>query len=138
MHVYPITRRELLQSAACGFGALAARSLAAATAGPIEQPPMFAPRAKRVIFLFMGGGPSQVDTFDYKPELVRRDGSQIDFVGVRFGTFGQRTQRQLMRPLWPFQQHGESGAWVSSLFPYIAQHVDKICFLKDVAARWSQ
>lgn len=138
----PVTRRELLQSAACGFGALAARGLTAneltadglTASGAIagERPPMYPARAKRVIFLFMGGGPSQVDTFDYKPDLVRRDGSDIDFVGVRFGTFGQQTKRKLMRPLWPFQQHGQSGAWVSSLFPHIARHVDKICFLRGM------
>jgi hypothetical protein len=138
----PISRRELLRSAGCGFASLAAASLCAdgaraeqALAAQLTDaaiaPPAFA-RAKRIIFLFMAGGPSHVDTFDYKPELFRRDGTEIDFVGVRFGTFGKQTKRQLMRPLWDFRQYGQSGAWVSSLFPHLAQHVDKLCFLHSM------
>ena len=136
-HRHCYSRRELLKSSACGFASLAVAGLCAdhAQAAPAfgaALPPMFAPRARRVIFLFMGGGPSQVDTFDYKPELFRRDGQKIDFVGVRFIDFGQQTKQRLMQPLWDFQQHGESGAWVSTLFPHLSQHVDKICFLKGM------
>lgn len=132
-----VSRRELLQAAGCGFGALAAAGIraeqaaGAGTASAALAPP-FAPRAKRVIFLFMAGGPSHLDTFDYKPELFRRDGTEIDFVGVRFNTFGKQSKRQLMRPLWKFGQHGQSGAWASTLFPHLAQHVDKLCFLKGM------
>jgi hypothetical protein len=97
-----------------------------AGAGPAA---MFAPRAKRVILVFMQGGPSHVDTFDYKPHLIARDGQSIDFTGVRFGDFGQKTQQRLMKPLWRFARHGESGRYVSELFPHIAQHVDDLCFL---------
>lgn len=132
-------RREMLQRAGCGFGSLAlgamlnGRSAAAAArsadATRSEKQPMFAPRAKRVIFIFMQGGPSHVDTFDYKPELIRRDGTQIDFTGVRFGDFGQVTQKTLMKPLWRFRRYGDCGHPVSALFPHIGRHVDDLCFL---------
>lgn len=91
--------------------------------------PMFAPRAKRVIFLFMQGGPSHVDSFDYKPELRRRDGQSIEFTGVRFGTFGKKSSRRLMGPLWDFGRYGACGRHVSALFPHTAGIVDELCFL---------
>ena len=94
--------------------------------------PMIPPRAKRVIFIFMQGGPSQVDSFDYKPDLIARDGKTIDFTGVRFGTFGKVSKRTLMKPLWKFRQYGECGQHVSELFPEIAKHVDELCFLKGM------
>ena len=134
-------RRRILQRAACGFGALALTGLAARTDGrlPEETPttlaarqPMFPPRAKRVIFIFMQGGPSQVDSLDYKPELLKRDGTAIDFTGVRFGTFGTPSKRTLLKPLWGFRQYGESGQWVSDLFPEMARHVDKLCLIKSM------
>ncbi|MEM9657250.1 MAG: DUF1501 domain-containing protein [Planctomycetota bacterium] len=133
-HCPNASRRELLQSAACGFAALAATGMGArfgnaSLSSGSAAPPMYAPKAKRIIFLFMAGGPSHVDTFDHKPELARRNGQEIDFVGVRFNTFGKESKRRLLRPLWGFRQYGESGAWVSSLFPHVAQHVDKLCFL---------
>ena len=131
------SRREMLRRASCGFGSLALASLltdrlAAGRSSTIPltaKLPMFAPKAKRVIFVFMQGGPSHMDTFDYKPELLAADGQEIDFTGVRFGTFGKQSKRKLMKPMWDFAQHGNSGRWVSSLFPHIAKHVDDLCFL---------
>jgi hypothetical protein len=133
MFNHQYSRRDLLRRTACGFGGLALSHLAAGRA-LAENPlaPRAAPaaaRAKRVIFLFMAGGPSHVDSFDPKPELTRRDGQSIDFVGVRFGTKGKLTQRQLMAPMWKFRQYGQSGTAVSQLFPEIAQHADDLCFL---------
>ncbi|MHC4996684.1 MAG: DUF1501 domain-containing protein, partial [Planctomycetota bacterium] len=135
----PASRRELLSSAACGFGSLALAGLASEAQGrpkrvdPLApKQPHFAPKAKRVIFLFMQGGPSHMDTFDYKPTLFESDGKSIDFTGVRFNTFGQKSQRQLMKPLWGFKRHGQCGQHVSSLFPEIAKHVDDLCFLKGM------
>jgi hypothetical protein len=93
---------------------------------------MFAPRAKRIIFVFMQGGPSHVDSFDYKPDLIAKDGQSIDFTGVRFGDFGQSTKQKLMKPLWRFHQYGQTGKHVSDLFPLIGQHVDDLCFLHGV------
>src|SRR5213080_371868 len=135
------TRRHLLKSAACGFGYLAFAGLAAeaaATERPSTRPaaadappppapgaprhyvsplaaktPHFAPAAKRVIFLFMQGGPSHVDTFDYKPQLVADDG--------KAGGRGK-----LMAPQWKFQQYGKSGLWISDLFPNVARHADDL------------
>ncbi|MEE2712764.1 MAG: DUF1501 domain-containing protein [Planctomycetota bacterium] len=122
------SRRELLQRTACGFGSLALSGMLKAQ----DPVPMFPPRAKRVIFIFMQGGPSHVDTFDYKPELIKRDGQSIDFTGVRFGTFGKVSKRRLMKPLWDFKQHGECGRWVSDLFPHQAQVVDDLCFIRSM------
>jgi hypothetical protein len=129
-----LKRRAVLQGA-CGFGALALGGSHALASGPdllAPKPPMFLPRAKRVIFIFMQGGPSHVDTFDYKPELIQRDGQSIGFTGVRFGTFGKKSNRRLMKPLWKFQQHGESGHWVSELFPHQAAIVDDLCFIHSM------
>lgn len=130
------TRRQILQAAACGFGGMALQAMLARAARAESQSPrhpsgvsMFAARAKRVIFVFMQGGPSHVDTFDFKPELLQRDGASIDFTGVRFGDFGQSTKQRLMKPLWKFARHGECGRSVSELFPHIARHVDDLCFL---------
>lgn len=135
------SRRQLLQNSACGMGALALAGMLSeqTKAAPVrsvhsltERAPMSAPRAKRLIFVFMQGGPSHVDSFDYKPELIRRDGKSIEFTGVRFNTFGQVSERLLMKPLWKFRQYGECGQHVSELFPHIARHVDDLCFLKGM------
>jgi hypothetical protein len=80
----------------------------------------------------MAGGPSHVDTFDYKPELLANDGKKIDFVGVRTNTFGKASTRTLMKPLWNFKQYGECGKHVSSLFPNIAKHVDDLAFIHSM------
>ena len=139
-------RRRMLQQAACGFGGLALSGLLANecrgtapgnTGNDIpttlaERQPMFPPRAKRVIFIFMQGGPSHIDSLDYKPELIRSDGKEIDFTGVRFGTFGNASKRRLLKPLWNFKQYGESGRWVSELFPHLGKHVDKLCFIHSM------
>ena len=143
------SRREMLTRASCGFGALALQAMLAdngraklkAAESPasqfnstslVERAAMFAPRAKRIIFVFMQGGPSHVDSFDYKPDLIAKDGQSIDFTGVRFGDFGQVTKQKLMKPLWRFQQYGQTGKHVSDLFPEIGQHVDDLCFLHGV------
>lgn len=129
----------MLKKAACGFGSLALAGMFGRDAMALSssnalapQSPLIPPKAKRVIFLFMQGGPSHVDTFDYKPELVAADGKDIDFEGVRFQTFGKMSKRKLMKPLWGFNQYGECGQWVSDLFPHIAQHVDDLCFVHSM------
>ncbi len=136
----PIRRRELLKNAACGFGYLALAGLAAerAGAGPVNplapRSPHFAPRAKRVIFLFMQGGVSQVDSFDYKPRLVKDDGKKLAFDDARIlANTGMRgSEQRVMKPLWPFAQHGQSGRWCSGLFPEINKHVDDLCFIHSM------
>ena len=133
------SRREMLKKAACGFGSLAfagmfgSEAMASSSANALAaKVPLFAPKAKRVIFIFMQGGPSQVDSFDYKPELFAADGKDIDFTGVRFQTFGKASKRTLMKPLWDFKQYGECGQWVSGLFPHMARHVDDLCFIHSM------
>ena len=146
------TRREFLWEAGGGFTSVALASMLAsdgflskqATAADGVTPlapggnplspiaPHFAPKAKTVIFLFMYGGPSQVDTFDYKPKLYGLDGKTID-VKVK-GRGGERNQGRVVGPKWNFKQHGESGAWVSELFPNVATCVDDIAFIKSMYA----
>ena len=117
-----IDRRRLLKTAGCGFGSLAFSAMAG-------QVPPIAPKAKRVIFLFMQGGPSQVDTYDYKPELIKAHDKEIGFYVPRTR---EVEQRKVLKPLWDFQQYGESGRWSSSLFPEVAKHVDDLCFIHSM------
>ena len=131
------SRRSLLKRAAAGFGSLAAASVLAqfSDAGqslanaPALSLPHHAARAKRIIFLFMSGGPSQVDTFDPKPLLTRDDGKPLPFAKpeVQFNATSN-----LLKSPWRFRQHGESGLWVSELFPKLAAHVDDLCMLHSV------
>ncbi len=127
-----LSRRAALRQLACGFGGLAF----AALAGHREsfRPAPFRPRAKRVIFLFMQGGPSQVDTFDYKPALARHDGQRMAFDDARtIANTGQRASEQrVMKSPWEFTRHGQSGRWVSGLFPHVARHVDDLCFIHSL------
>ncbi len=91
--------------------------------------PHLPPRAKRIVFLFMHGGPSQVDTFDYKPLLQRDHGKPLPFAKPRV-TFAETGN--LFGSPFAFAQHGQSGAWVSELFPHVARCADQICFLKGL------
>ena len=132
-----ISRRAMLRSAACGFGSLALTGLCQQTANAssnllYQRRPMFPAKAKRVIFIFMAGGPSHVDSYDYKPDLIRNHDKDYDFTGVRFGTFGKKSKRKLMKPLWDFKRYGQCGQHVSALFPYTAQMVDDLCFIKSM------
>jgi len=119
------SRRDFLQQSACGFGGLAYSAMNA-SAG---QAPLVAPRAKRVIFLFMQGGPSQVDTYDYKPELIKADQKEVEFLVPRSRKV---EKRKVFKPLWDFKQYGECGRWSSSIFPEVAKHVDDLCFIHSM------
>lgn len=125
------SRRAFLQSSGCGFGYLAASALAQTTAfGAFTPKPHHLPRAKRVIFLFMQGGVSQVDSYDYKPRLFKEDQKIIDIADPRtVAKTGKGSPQRLKQPLWEFSQHGECGRWASNLFPHINRHVDDLCFL---------
>jgi hypothetical protein len=131
----PLTRRQALQTAACGFGSLALSGLSAQparAANPLAaKAAHHAPRAKRVIFLFMQGGVSQVDSFDYKPALERYDGRTLtwDDARVAANTGNRASSHRVMKQLWPFAQHGQCGRWASTLFPEVSRHVDDLCFL---------
>ena len=142
------TRREFLWQTGAGFTGVAlgsmlaqdgflARQAIAADGSTDFNPlkpvaPMFPAKAKSVIFLFMYGGPSHVDLFDYKPELYKHDGKTIE-VDTK-GRSGNRNLGRVIGPKWDFRQHGQSGAWVSSLFPHLSGCVDDIAFLKGMYA----
>ena len=128
-----LTRREMLRMSSAGFGSLALASLLdqeARAENPLSvKQPHFRARAKRVIFLFMHGGPSQVDTFDYKPLLERDHGKPLPFSKPR--VFSSTTGNLLKSP-WRFKQHGESGAWISALFPEVAKCADDLCIINSM------
>lgn len=130
---HPLTRRQMLASCGMGFGALALRGILNAGTSPVSplaaRPPHLPATAKRVIFLFMHGGPSSIDTFDYKPRLQRDTGKPLPFAKprVQFAQTGN-----LLGSPWEFQQHGQSGLWVSSLFPEVARCVDDLCVIKSI------
>jgi hypothetical protein len=129
-----LSRRHVLKSLACGFGYLALADLAHASSNPlVARSGHHSAKAKRVIFIFMQGGPSQVDSFDYKPRLERDDGRMMSFNDARtFARTRSVVEHRVMKNLWRFRQYGESGKWVSELFPRIAEHVDDICFLQGM------
>jgi hypothetical protein len=148
----PVTRREMLERCAHGFGAvalaalLADGSLGATTSGsnatadsernPLApRPPHFAAKAKRVIFLYMDGGPSQVDTFDPKPQLIKENGKPFPakIEATQFDNVGQT----LASP-WKFKQYGQSGIPVSDLFPHVAQCVDDLCIVRSMTSKFSE
>ena len=135
MYIHP-NRRTLLQTTACGFGALAASALATDTvlAGPSLPQPHFAPKAKRIIFLFMQGGVSHVDSFDHKPLLAQRNGQMFDFLDARaFANSGKtKSTFRVMNSPWQFRQYGQTGRWISDLFPHTAQHADDLCLVHSM------
>ncbi len=120
------SRRDVLSSVSCGFGYLAFSALAARAAVANDKPlspkqPHFTPRAKRVIFLCMSGGPSHVDTFDYKPRLITDDGKP-----------GSRPGSVWLAPKAEFKQRGKSGLWISDFFPNVAQHADDLALIRSM------
>ncbi len=133
-----ITRRAALQQAACGFGSLALAGLCADSgqaANPLAaKKSHLRPRAKRIIFLFMQGGPSHVDTYDYKPTLYRNDGKKMPFDDARTiaNTGKLATSQRVMKPMWKFKQYGESGRWASDLFRETAKHSDDLTFIHSM------
>jgi hypothetical protein len=135
------TRREFLWEAGAGFTGLALTALLSRdqffaqspSTNPLAaRPAHFPTKAKNVIFLFMYGGPSQVDTFDYKPKLYGLDGQTVP---VRtHGRGGHRNEGRVVGPKWRFRQYGQSGKWVSDLFPHLATCVDDIAFIHSMTA----
>jgi hypothetical protein len=127
-----VSRRELLKTASCGFGYLALAGLAAEAAAAESNNPLapkaphFPAKAKRVIFMFMQGGPSHVDTFDYKPMLTEHDGQPAS------GQGGNNKSRKFLKSPWEFKQQGQSGLPISELFPNLAKHADDLCLLNGM------
>jgi len=140
-----VQRREFLQTVGGGFPALALTGLlgqeglshAAQAAGTAEnplatRPPMSSGKAKNVIFLFMYGGPSHIDTFDHKPQMEGLDGKTVDV--KTFGRGGKKNQGRIVEPKWRFRPYGECGKYVSDLFPHVGSCVDDIAFLHSMTA----
>lgn len=130
------TRREFLWQAGGGFAGVALADFLHAQeqgASPLAAKPQHFPaKAKHCVFLFMNGGPSQVDTFDPKPELTKHDGQP--YIGdAKVGSNG-RPIGHLMKSPFPFAKHGESGLEISSLFPHTAQHADDLCVIRSMHA----
>lgn len=140
----PMSRRQMLRRFASGFGMLGLAGLLAedfvssAWAGdalssnPLSvKPPQFPAKAKRIIFLFMSGGPSHVDTFDPKPQLIRNNGKPLPFEKPKL----ERTKTgNLLQSPWTFKQYGQCGTAVSELFPHISTCVDDMCVIRSMVA----
>jgi hypothetical protein len=140
----PLSRRDMLLQCANGFGALAlaallhddGRAAEAKDADPLApKPPHFPAKAKNVIFLFMDGGPSQVDTFDPKPRLEKEHGQPIKckVEPTQFNNVGK-----VMQCPWKFNKYGESGTPVSDLFPNVAKHVDELAVIRSMTSNFSE
>lgn len=145
MNALQISRRALLSRAANGFGALALGALlqpAARALGATDplapRPSHFRPRARNVIFLFMEGGVSQVDSFDPKPRLTRHHGEDPrKAIGKLEKTQFENVGTVFKCP-WEFRQHGQSGLWISDLFPHVARHADDLCVLRSMTSAFPE
>jgi hypothetical protein len=142
------TRREFLWQAGCGFPSVAlaamlgddffaTQSIAADGVSKFVNPlapkkPHFEPRAMSVIFLYMYGGPSHIDTFDHKPKMKGMDNKTVEV--KTFGRGGHKNQGRIVEPRWDFKKYGQSGQEVSDLFPHLATCVDDIAFVKSMTA----
>ncbi len=131
------SRRDLLRRCGGGAGLIGLATLlrderllgSTPALNPLAaRPPQHVGKARSVIWLFMNGGPSQVDTWDYKPELARRDGQELEGFDKNTGFFTGNVG-PLMKSPFQWAQHGQSGAWVSELFPHLSRHVDRMAFL---------
>ena len=140
---FGLSRRELLQRIGMGLGGIPLANMIgapapAATSGVpgVLAAPRFPPKAKRVSSLFQSGGPSQLETFDYKPLLNEKRGQPLPEEvrqGQRLtGMSGNQATLPLVGSIFPFRQHGESGAWISDLLPHTAKVVDRLCIIRSM------
>ena len=139
-HDVPCSRRDMLSRCAAGFGSVALAGLLAdrGFAGMLDgslPSPHHPARARSVIFLYMDGGPSQVDTFDPKPRLSRLNGQPfpMEMARTQFNDNGA-----VLASPWKFKQHGHCGAWVSELFPHTATCVDELCIVRSMTSEFSE
>ena len=142
-----LSRRDLLKNFGCGFAAVAFSALfgesllSAATPRPSPlavRPPHFKPRARSIIFLYMDGGVSQVDSFDYKPLLEKHHGEDPHRAIGKLEKTQQANIGKVMKSPWKFSRRGQSGLWVSDLFPQIAQEADHLCVLKSMTSKFPE
>ena len=141
------SRRNFLRKSSLGFGSIALSSMLSPSLGVAKNfsspnifstngLPHFIPKAKRVIYLFQSGGPSQIETYDYKPLLEKWHGSEIPQslkeTQRNSGMVEGQSSYPLVKSIFNFKQYGQSGAWVSELFPYTAEIVDELCIIKSM------
>lgn len=145
----PTSRRDLLKQLAAGFGTVAATSLmtdrsygsivkhgSGSTMGPLApRQPHFKPRAKNIIFCYMDGGPSQVDTFDPKPRLQAESGKPF---GMKMEPTQFNNNGNTLGSPWKFHQYGQSGITVSDLFPHVARHADNLCVIRSMTSEFPE
>jgi len=129
------SRREMLATCANGFGGLALLHMLAGESAAAERQPHYAAKAKSVIFLFMDGGPSQMDTFDPKPRLTQENGQKIP---IKTPTTVFNISDKVYGSPFTFKQYGQSGAWVSDLFPHTAECVDDMTIIRSMVADHSE
>ncbi len=139
----PLTRRQMLERCANGFGAVALSSLFGTAFGQdkadlARRGLHHAPRARNVIFLYMDGAPSQVDTFDYKPMLEKHHGKDPKEVIGKVEKTQFDNNGKVMRPLWQFRRRGRSGLWVSDLFPKLGDCIDDLCVVRSMTSLFSE
>lgn len=139
----PLSRRRMLQTCASGFGGLAMTALSQSPAIGRDdllapKPTHFPPKVTNVIFLYMDGGPSQVDTFDYKPLLAKFDGKDPGSVIGKLAPTQFDDVGKLLKSPWEFQQHGQAGHWISSLFPHVAEVADDLAIIKSMTSEFSE
>src|SRR5213083_2294427 len=145
---HALSRRQLLLRCANGFGAVALAKLLTENAygdhlspsmGPLApRPTHFPAKAQRVIFLYMDGGPSQVDTFDPKPRLTRENGEPIKMPHPPTQFIPHDSSPKVLGSPFKFRQHGQSGTWVSDLFPHIAGCVDDLAVVRSMVANFAE
>jgi hypothetical protein len=144
---YGTSRRDFLKKSSLGFGSIALSSLLSPTFSSAQNSipeinpmsgriPHFLPKAKRIIYLFQSGGPSQIETYDYKPELSKWHGKEIPAslkqTQRNSGMVEGQSSYPLVKSIYDFKQYGQSGAWVSELFPHTAGIVDELCIIKSM------
>src|SRR5690348_1085164 len=128
------TRRDMLKRAMLGFGSLAMTDLLVrqSFAGPLApRSPLFPARAKRIIYIFLDGGISQIDWYDYKPRLQIDDGKPLP-ASIHKPKFSFAQTGQILRSPFNWKQWGASGAWASDLFPKVNELIDDLCFIKSL------
>ncbi len=135
----PLSRRDMLLRCANGFGAVALSALLAeeGRCATALSAPHFAARARNIIFLYMDGGPSQVDTFDYKPLLEKYHGRDPHSIFKVEPTQFNNVGRVMASP-WKFRRRGQSGLWVSDLFPHVAECIDDLCVLRSMVSKFPE
>jgi hypothetical protein len=136
-HIHtPVTRREFLTKTSLGIGAVSLASLLNPTSlFAANSGPHFVPKAKRIIYLYMAGAPSQLDLFDYKPQLIKRDGQDLPstVLGDRVtGTVAAQNSLPMVGTRWNFKQHGNSGMWMSDLMPNMSKITDELCKVQSM------